>query len=278
MNTTPSETHLDYNRNIKTFIRWAGGKRQLLPELVRRLPQKPINRYFEPFLGGGALFLALSNRLREAHLSDLNYDLMLSWRTIQKQVEPLLYLLRQHAEKHSSEYYYHIRNHNNLIDPLEQAARFIYLNKTCFNGVYRVNKDGVFNVPMGRPRANIADMNNLMQCSQVLKSAQLRCRDFREIDAGKGDFVYFDPPYHFVDNKGFTGYTAGGFNEVDQKALHDFAVELHHRGVYVMISNSDTAFIRSLYREPIFKTDGLLVGRSINHSQAKEVMITSYKY
>ena len=276
MSLTPYEAQIDYNQTIKPFIRWAGGKRQLLPELVKRMPQKPIKRYYEPFLGGGALFLALSHWIQEAYLSDLNYDLMLTWRTVQRQVNPLLFLLRHHEEKHSSEYYYQLRNHNNLIDPLEQAARFIYLNKTCFNGIYRVNKDGVFNVPVGSPRKNIADKLNLSQCAQALNGVNLRCRDYREIEASQGDSVYFDPPYHFVDNKGFTGYTAGGFTTKDQKSLHDFAVELHKKGVFVMLSNSDTPFIRSLYPETFFKIDGLLVGRSINHSKAKEVIITNY--
>ena len=225
------------------FVKWAGGKRALVPEIVKVLPE--FRDYWEPFLGGGAVFFALDSRIRKAHLSDINLELMLTYMMLFKRPEDVVKALRNHERKHNTRYYLRVRNkEHDEQDPVLVAARFIYLNKTCYNGLYRVNSRGRFNVPVGRyKKPLICDERNLMAVSKVLSQVTLKVYSFDKIKPKPGDLVYCDPPY----DETFTGYTGAGFDENDQKALRDVCVQWRDSGVHVIASNSDTALVRRLY-------------------------------
>lgn len=261
------------------FVKWVGGKRSIINELTSRLPDK-FNRYFEPFVGGGALFFEIQDRIGTAHLSDTNIDLLLAYQAIKKASKTLLDALEYHAKCHSSEYYYDVRSQHYLKDPIQVAARFIYLNRTCFNGLYRVNRKGEFNVPMGTYKnLIIANEKNIMACSLALKNTDIKFGDYHTITPKKGDFVYFDPPYHPTTETSFTAYSQNGFSEKDQIELSQFFSMLHKKGVYVMLSNSNTDFIRSLYKK--FNIAIVDAPRNVNCKPSKrnaveEVLITNY--
>ena len=240
------------------FVKWAGGKRGLVPEIVKLLPE--FEDYWEPFVGGGAVFFALDSRIRKAHLSDINLDLMLTYKMLLKRPEDVVSALREHERKHNARHYLHVRNkQHDQQDPVLLAARFIYLNKTCYNGLYRVNKHGRFNVPIGRHKKPlICDADNLMAVSQVLKKAELSVCSFDEIKPKAGDLVYCDPPYDGT----FTGYTGAGFDDSDQKALRDACETWQGDGVKVIVSNSNTDLIRRLYED--FTLREVSMPRNIN--------------
>ena len=187
--------------SAKPFVKWVGGKRSLLPELLSRMPAK-FNNYYEPFVGGGALFFSLKNEGRidfaggggQAFLSDVNFDLINTYQVIQRDPEPLIQKLRQHAVKHSKDYYYKIRSQHQLDDRVEIAARFIYLNKTCYNGLWRVNSKGEFNVPLGSyKKPAICQEALLLACHGALQGVDIRSRDFRKLAAGQGRFRLLRP-------------------------------------------------------------------------------------
>lgn len=263
------------------FVKWAGGKRNIIPELVKRLPPK-FNCYWEPFLGGGALFFEIHSALRSACLSDSNLELMITYNAVKRDPDALLSKLQKHASKHNETYYYRIRKQFNLQDPIDVAARFIYLNKTCYNGLYRVNKKGEFNVPIGSyANPDIVQRNNILLCSVALRKAQIEYREFDTIEPDDGDFVYFDPPYHPTGPGSFTKYTKLDFSEKDQARLRDFAAKLHKRGVKIMVSNSDTKFIRDLYRARIWRIAVIQAPRMVNckpdgRGSVQELIITNY--
>ena len=201
----------------------------------------------------------------QAFLSDINFDLVNTYQVIQRDPEPLIEKLRLHAANHSKDYYYQIRSQHVLDDRVEIAARFIYLNKTCYNGLWRVNSKGEFNVPVGNYRnPSICDEENLRACHRALQGVDVRMRDFRELDAGAGDFVYFDPPYAPLDSTSFTSYAKNGFGSDDQQKLRDLCVELRRKGVKVLVSNSDTKFIRDLYSSSIFEFHEVRAPRMVN--------------
>ncbi|MCY4308878.1 MAG: DNA adenine methylase [Rhodobacteraceae bacterium] len=257
------------------FVKWVGGKRALVPDIVPLLPEN-INSYYEPFVGGGALFFALESRLRNAYLSDINLDLIITYKAIAKQPKQLIRLLKEHESQHGKTHYKKIRDKHNLDDPVMVAARFIYLNKTCYNGLYRVNKQGKFNVPIGNYKnPNICDKENLFAVSEVLKKAGIEYHSFEFIEPQSGDFVYCDPPY----DKTFTSYSGNGFNLDDQEKLRDKCVQWSNSGVNVMISNSDTDNIRSLYKN--FNFNNVQAARNINckgngRGKVGELIITNY--
>ncbi len=249
---------------------------------MARLPAT-FGSYFEPFLGGGALFFATADRIGNGLLSDCNLDLVTTYNVIRKDPDNLIGQLEEHARRHSRNYYYRIRGQHHLQDPIKIAARFIYLNKTCYNGLYRVNRSGQFNVPMGRYAApNIYDADNIMACHEALQVARIEYRDFEGIDAQAGDFVYCDPPYQPIgDTASFTQYTRADFSEEDQTRLRDYALRLHTQGVYVMVSNSDTAFIRELYSHSVFRMATVQAPRFVNckptmRGPIDELVITTY--
>jgi DNA adenine methylase len=263
------------------FIKWAGGKRSIIDELVNRLPET-FNSYWEPFVGGGALFFELNNRLASAKLSDTNLELVIAYNTIKKDPESLIAKLEEHARKHNEKYYYRIREKQTLQDPIEVAARFLYLNKTCYNGLYRVNKSGQFNVPIGSyTNPEIVQRANINLCHAALQQATIEYREFDSIQPERGDFVYCDPPYHPTNNGSFTKYTKNDFTERDQQRLCDFAAKLHRNGVNVMISNSDTPLIRDLYSVApwhivVVQAPRLVNCKSEGRGAVNELIITNY--
>lgn len=249
------------------IVKWAGGKTKLLDELLMRRPLR-FRRYFEPFLGGGALFFRLAPD--RPMLSDLNDDLINVYRCVAWNVEAVIQRLETHRQNHAHDYYYAVRerwnDRKNCRSTVERAAAFIYLNKTCYNGLFRVNQRGHFNVPIGRYSApNICDASGLRAASRLLQRAELTVGHFAERveKAEAGDFVYFDPPYDPVtETASFTSYTAHNFGDKDQHDLARIIGDLTDRGVFVMMSNSDTPYIRDLYRG--FRIDRVEVSRAIN--------------
>lgn len=246
------------------FVKWVGGKRSIMDELIKRCP-KSFGTYWEPFVGGGALFFALRQQLKEAVLSDLNLDLIIAYKAIQREPDALIKELKLFARRHSEEFYYQIRNQHEQDEPLRVAARLLYLNKTCYNGLWRVNSKGQFNVPVGRyDNPDIVQEENVRACHKTLQGISIEYGEFSRITPRRGDFVYFDPPYHPTDSTAFTEYEKSGFTETNQKALHDFALSLHKKGVFVMLSNSDTDYIRALYSEKAFKVETVQAPRMVN--------------
>ena len=263
------------------FVKWVGGKRSIIGELLQRIPSE-YGDYYEPFAGGAALFFATHTHMPRAFISDSNFDLVLTFKAVQKTPQALIAKLQEHAQKDSAEYYYRVRSQHNLQDPIEVAARFIYLNKTCYNGLYRVNKKGEFNVPRGTyANPGIVQNENIMACSAALQKATVEYREFNTITPKAGDFVYCDPPYHPAESTSFTKYTRLDFSEKDQEILRDFAVQLHKMGVKVMLSNSDTPFIRALYGSGIWQVSTVQAPRFVNckvsgRSVVNELVMTNY--
>lgn len=247
----------------KPFLKWAGGKTSLLGEILPRLPKK-INTYYEPFVGGGAVFFALAaeKRFAKAALADANEDLIETYFSIREDLDVLLRRLKAHAAKHSKEHFYKVRASSGSYI----AARLIYLNRTCFNGLYRVNRKGEFNVPFGDYKnPTICDEANLRAVSATLRNVVLDPTDFELSVQGakKGDAVYFDPPYiPLSPTSSFTSYSKGGFNAESQERLSDVARALVKRGVHVLLSQSDTPLAHKLYKG--FKIEKVRAPRRVN--------------
>ena len=267
----------------RPFLKWAGGKGQLLEQLRPLLPPRIEGRYFEPFVGSAALFFAL--RPTAATLSDVNRELVDCYRAVRKRVSDVIAALKSHEYEESR--YYMVRGQQpaDLELPV-RAARTIYLNKTGYNGLYRVNRAGRFNVPFGRytnPGFRSAEsIENLRACSRVLRSASLAVRDFGEVasHARRGDFVYFDPPYvPLSDTSDFTSYVPGGFGQPEQERLAAVFAELSRAGVQAMLSNSDTPAVRELYAS--YRIETVTASRSINsrathRGKVREVVVRNY--
>ena len=267
----------------KPFVKWAGGKRQLLDVLIKNVPPK-FGTYIEPFVGGGALLFELEPK--RAIISDTNYELINAYRVIKDNVEELIESLKNHVNE--EDYYYKIRALDpSALTPVERASRFIYLNKTCYNGLYRENSKGEFNVPFGRYKSpKICDEDNLRSVSEFLRSADIQIlhQDYRETCklAREGDFVYLDPPYHPISKtSSFTKYTKEDFTEEDQITLSEVFKELDRKGCYIMLSNSNTEFIKDLYRG--FEIVELSANRSINCKaegrgrEKVEILVKNYR-
>ncbi len=272
------------NGSAQPFVKWAGGKRNLLNVIEPLLPSK-FNTYYEAFVGGGALFFALRNRITKAYLSDNNLDLIITYQAIKKDPMPLIERLKELKAGHSSEQYYRVRDEApGKGKPIEVAARFIYLNKTCFNGLFRVNKAGKFNVPIGKYKnPNIVGEENLLACHKLLQKATITFHPYNEINPQPqaGDFCYLDPPYHPTADDSFTAYTKENFTEQDHHDLRDFALRLHKAGVKVMLSNSKTKLIRSLYSDKAFHLHTVEAPRTVNckptaRGAVEEYLITNY--
>jgi DNA adenine methylase len=250
---------LDVKLQATPFVKWAGGKSQLLEQFEPFFPTR-FNRYVEPFVGGGAVFFHLFNKGLIADgviLNDLNQDLMTCYEVIRDRVDKLVEELRRHeTHKMNESYFYEIREWDRKPgfherSPVEQTARTIFLNRTCYNGLYRVNSRGQFNVPFGRYKnPTICDEDNLRAVSQALQGVELRSEDFEQCIewARPGDFVYLDPPYHpLSETASFTSYTRDNFEEADQIRLAAVFRQLDKMGCQVMLSNSYTPLIRELY-------------------------------
>jgi len=287
----PLEIQKIIDEKAKPFVKWVGGKRQLLKQF-RDLGLYPPegfdaskNTYFEPFVGGGAVFFDLLPQ--KAILSDSNKDLVITYNVIKNKVEELIKSLKKH--KHEKEYFLKIRAKKvNTLSDIEIASRFIYLNRTCFNGMYRVNSKGEFNVPFGdNKNPLICDVENLKKVSLALQKVTINHADYKNVlkKAKKGDFIYFDPPYYPINKtSSFTAYTADAFLDKEQIGLRDTFYELHIRGCFVMLSNSDTPFINKIYSElkdKKIKISKVQAGRAINskgtgRGKITEVLVTNY--
>lgn len=231
----------------RPFIKWAGGKRQLLPALLRHAPENP-SCFFEPFIGGGALFFSL--RPRRAVLADVNERLIRTYKGVRDSVDDVIRLLRSYP--HDSAFFYRFREADiDSASDAEVAAWFVYLNKTAYNGLYRVNRANRFNVPFGRyANPKTCDEPTLRECSNALAGTELLVEDFEVAvaRAESGDFVYFDPPYvPLSTTSSFTSYTSLGFGPAEHTRLRDAARKLKERGVRVLLSNSSASFVRELY-------------------------------
>lgn len=273
----------------KPFLKWAGGKRQLIPILQQHLPQT-FDVYLEPFLGGGALlfYILSQNPNQKCIVSDLNSDLVLAYVTIRDKVEQVISELKVHEKnymKNSKSYYYSIRDENPKTG-VGKTARLIFLNRTCFNGLYRVNSQGKFNVPLGRyTNPSIVNEDNLRAVSTVLgsKHIEIKCQDFTSILAKskEDDFVYFDPPYQPVsETANFTSYTNKDFRINDLKRLANLCNELDEKGSKVLLSNSNTPAVKCLF-EKSWKRITIDANRAINSNSKKrtghtELLIKNY--
>ena len=240
---------------LRPFLKWAGGKTQLLQQLAHFYPPKgSVKRYIEPFLGSGAVFFHFKAMVnpRQAVLWDNNRELIETFLAVQQEVDQVIKLLRKHQKAHSKSFFLAMREKSPL-SLAAKAARLIYLNKTCFNGLYRVNSRGIFNVPFGRhTNPGIFNEEWLRGASEQLQGARIETEDFRflKVEARKNDFIYFDPPYHPRSKTSyFTAYTRDPFGEEHQRKLADLYRALDKKGCVLMLSNSDTPLIRQLYKD-----------------------------
>lgn len=277
----PDSNHSIDNNKLpkpKPFLKWAGGKRALLPEIKKRMPES-YNKYYEPFVGAGALFF--SEIPKPAILSDKNKELINCYKQVKKNPHEVIEALK--PMKYNETLYYEIRGQQPK-DPVNKAARFIYLNRCCWNGLWRVNSKGKFNVPIGRYKKphRIYDEDVLISASNALENTRLLTGDFvaKSRDAQFGDFVYFDPPYTVKHgNNGFLSYNEKNFSWKGQEKLAKHAKELADRGVKVMISNADALEIKALYDEfeidPVSRTS-TISGDKEKRGKVSELIITSY--
>ena len=270
----------------RPFLKWAGGKGQLLEQLMARVDRAgDFGRYHEPFVGGGALFFEMfrSCRLRKhAWLADNNPNLIDAYWGVKKDVERVIQLLLLHRKRHSKEYYYQVRA-GVPKDRLKRAARIICLNKTCYNGLYRENRKGEFNVPCGQYKnPNICDEENLRAVAKALRRARIGSSPFAKVltTAKSGDLVYFDPPYHPLSStSSFTGYEKNGFNETSQRELAEVFGRLNKMGVKVILSNSMTPLVQKLYRT--FTIERVYANRPVNsradrRGKVCEALVTNF--
>jgi len=281
---------MDKNKEIpRPFLKWVGGKRQVIPQIKQYIPESYC-RYFEPFIGGGALFFDLEPKI--AYINDINKILISAYKNIKNHpleiINKLEDLQKIFYEKNNEErkiYFYEIRDafNNTEYDSFLKTSYIIFLNKTCYNGMYRENSKGKFNVPFGRYKnPKILDEKNILAVSKLLTNAILSSCSFEKAveNAKKGDFIYFDPPYHPLSiTSNFTSYSNGGFTKEDQIKLRDVFIDLDKRNCFVMLSNSDTKFIREIYEEFTQKT--VSAARSINCKAAgrgkiNELLIINY--
>ena len=273
----------------KPFVKWAGGKRQIVDKLLMYAPDE-FNTYYEPFVGGGALLFELSPK--KAVINDSNKELINVYNVLrnEEKFKKMCSILNTYEKNNSEEFYYELRNKDrnkssfDRLSDYKRAGRTIYLNKACFNGLYRVNSKNEFNVPFGKKtKVNTYDIGNLITVSNYLTMNDIKILnvDFEESvkDAQKGDFIYFDPPYD-SETSIFNSYTEDGFGKEEQRRLAKVYKELSNKGCYVMLSNNNTTLIKELYKD--FNIHIIEAKRSINSNGKKrgkveEVIITNYK-
>jgi DNA adenine methylase len=284
------------NFNTKTyqpFIKWVGGKRGLLEQILPLFPCE-FEKYYEPFLGGGAVFFELFSRGqlkdKKVILSDINCELINTYNTIKNNPQQLITNLTYYKKEHSKEFYYEIReldrkeNYKNLSN-IEKATRFIYLNKTCFNGLYRVNKKGYFNTPIGSYKnPNIDDADTILNASEALQNTIILNQSFKEVlqYAKQNDLVYFDPPYFPLnETSNFTSYDSNCFLESEQFELFEVFDKLSDKKVKVIQSNSDTSFIKNLYKQyniDIVNANRFINSKSNGRGKINEVLIRNQEW
>ena len=278
------------NKLVAPVLKWVGGKRQIINEIKKYVPK--YSTYYEPFLGGGAVLFELQPKT--AVVNDINAELISLYEVIKYNIDDLIENLREHEEKNGEAYFYKIREQDrdkekfNHLTPIQRAARLIYLNKTCYNGLFRVNKAGQFNTPYGNyKKPNIVNEYTLRAVHNYFNKAQLNfvCKDFEEVlkDARKGAFVYLDPPYDPVsDTASFTGYDKGGFSRSEQIRLKNICDMLDKKGVKFLLSNSSTDFIKDLYNNGKYIIEVIHAKRAINSKADKrgevdEVLVMNYE-
>lgn len=269
---------------MKPFLKWAGGKRQILAHIKKYINNDIMNEnstYFEPFVGGGSLFFELSRD--NCVINDFNSEIINVYKVIKEHPASLIKMLKIHQKNDSVEYFYEIRNLDKNPDfknmnNIKKAARTIYLNKTCFNGLFRVNRDGYFNTPRGKyENPLICDENNINEISEFLNTHNIKILndDFEKAcpNAKEGDYIYFDPPYDYEDESGFVAYNAQGFSRNDLNRMKKFCDDLIKIGCTVLISNNDTTFVRDLFKgdnyEIVYEIKSLQANRNINSSGKK---------
>ena len=272
---------------MEPIMKWAGGKRQLLGDIksVININELAGHRLYEPFVGGGAFFLDLEHD--NVLINDINKELINVYLQVRDDPTQLINLLKKHRDNHSRDYYYEIRNYDRngkieMLSNVEQAARTIYLNRVCYNGLYRVNASGQFNVPFGKyTNPEIVSENKIKEISNYLnnKNIEITSVDFAQAvqDAAAGDLVYFDPPYDYNEG-GFTSYTRNGFSRDDLRKLKNICDVLIAKGCKVVISNNETSFVDLLFNEPKYQKKYVMAKRMINckgqrRSCIKEVII-----
>jgi len=274
------------NKLVMPFLKWVVGKCQLMTDIEPLLPKR-ISTYYEPFVGGGAVFL--HTQPKKAVINDYNSELINVYETIRDDVDALIEHLATHVNE--SEYFYQIRalDRQDFFDELskvERASRVIYLNKTCFNGLYRVNGSGEFNTPFGRYKSpNIINETVLRAVSHYLQKNDIKLLSGDYQDAlkniRKGSFVYFDPPYDPISkSSNFTGYVQGGFGNDEQIRLRDTCMKLNEKGIKFLLSNSATAFMKELYQD--FEVIEVGASRHINsvgskRGEVKEILVRNYE-
>lgn len=289
LNITNEELKDELSKTVLTpFIKWVGGKRQLLPELIKHMPES-YNTYYEPFIGGGALFLKIQPK--KAVINDFNEELANAWKIVKNDNEKLRLWLDHHKMKDSKEFYLNLRSADRDgrikdFDDLERAARFIYLNKAGYNGLWRVNQKGQNNVPYGAHKTLNFNSPNIYDVSAYLNQNEIEITsgDYKDSleSAKKDDFVYLDPPYIPVNpTSNFTSYTKDGFGLIQQQELAETALDLAKKGVKVMLSNADVPLIEKLYSDDIFNIYHVQANRVLNSNGKKrgkvgEVIITTY--
>lgn len=275
------------NKNIAPFVKWAGGKRQLLDRIKERMPQK-YNNYIEPFVGGGAVLFGLQPQ--SAIINDINSSLINLYRTIAEKPQELVewvHRLDSDMWEDGKAYYYAQRERYNdkLMQEeydVELAALLLFINKHCFNGLYRVNGKGLFNVPYNNSRRASMEEENLLAVSAYLKQVEIRQGDFEEAcrEAAEGDFVFFDSPYAPLNPTSFESYTKEGFDVESHRRLANLYDELTARGCFCMLTNHNTEFINELYGDKGYRMDVVNVKRMINSDATKrtgqEIIICNY--
>lgn len=275
------------NKKVVPFVKWAGGKRQLLDRISERMPQT-YNNYYEPFIGGGAVLFELQPE--NAVINDINSSLINAYRVIASNPQEFIaFVQRLDSEmgEDGKEYYYSLREHYN--DKLmkeefdvELAALFVFINKHCFNGLYRVNGKGLFNVPYNNSTKESISVDSIMEVSEYLKKVTIMLGDFEAAcsDAREGDFVFFDSPYAPLNPTSFESYTKEGFDVESHERLARLFDELTRRGCYCMLTNHNTDFINQLYGNKGYRIDVVDVKRMINSDASKrtgeEVIICNY--
>ena len=264
--------------SVQPFIKWVGGKRALTNAINAQSPAE-VNTYWEPFVGGGAVFFNRTSN-RPAQLSDVNSELTTTYLVVKQFPDQLIAELTQHATDHKADedHYYKIRKMSHLRSPISVAARLIYLNKTCYNSLYRVNRKGKFNVAKGSYKSPcICDAPGIRAASSALQNADIQNRDFGRISPSENDFVYCDPPHDGT----YAGYTAKRFSPDQQRRLRDLCIDWNQLGANVMVSNSDSELIRALYDQPPFHINIISAPRFISakgasRGKVNELMITTY--
>jgi DNA adenine methylase len=271
---------------ITPVLKWAGGKRKLLQDIINHIPDK-LSIYYEPFLGGGAVFFSLQPS--NAVVNDINDELINVYTAIRDNVEELIVDLKRH--KNEKDYFYKIRakdkdkDEYNKLSSIKKASRIIYLNKTCYNGLFRVNQQGEFNAPFGRYKnPNIVNEKVLRKASDFFNKGNIifKCGDFEEAVKGikMDDFVYFDPPYDPVsDSANFTGYDRGGFGKAEQERLKNLCDRLNKKGAKFLLSNSATEYIIDLYKDyniTIVQANRAINSKSDKRGKVNEVLVKNY--